>query len=282
MNGHVVVTGGAGRLGRLVVEKLVAAGRRVLSVDVVRPESCPGPFVQADITSAGEVHDLLAGADSVIHLAAVPGPRMRPASATFDINVRSTFNIAQAAVAHRLGRIVFASSVFTLGWHEAADGYWPQYAPVDEAHPLTPLEAYGLSKVVGEEICATACRTSGVSAVSLRIMNVIQTDGYHALPWATPTPEAGVRFLMWPYVDVRDAADACCQALTAEVQGHEALYIAAADIRFNAQTAALLQQFAPAVEIRGSLHDRASVISIDKAQALIGYEPKYDWASSID
>lgn len=277
----IVVTGGAGRMGRLVVEMLLSAGYEVLSVDAVRPTSSPCPFVQADLTQAGEVHDVLCGAEAVIHLAAVPGPQMRPSTATFDINVRGTFNIAEAAIAHGLSRIVFASSVFTLGWHMDPSVFWPKYAPVDEAHPVAPLEAYGLSKVVGEEICAAACRRAGLTAVSLRIMNVIQTDKYGAFPWPTPTPEEGLRFVMWPYVDVRDAAESCLQALTAQVRGHEAFYIAARDTRFDAPTRPLLEQLAPQVEIRGALEGRASVINIDKAAAMLGYEPKFEWKSLV-
>lgn len=275
---QVVVTGGSGRLGRMVVEQLVAEGRKVLSVDVTRPDNPLCPWLMADLTQAGEAYDVLVGAEAVIHLAAVPGPQMRSSTSTFDINVRSTYHVAEAAIAHGLSRIVFASSVFTLGWHPDADHYWPQYAPVDEAHPVTPLEAYGLSKVVGEEICATACRRAGLSAISLRIMNVIQTDGYHALPWPAPNQDLGVRFLLWPYVDVRDAATACCQALTAEVRGHEALYIAAADNRFDAATESLLAEFAPSVKIRRPLPGRTSVIDCGKAQELIGYVPQHDWA----
>lgn len=275
---HVVVTGGSGRLGRAVVDSLVAQGESVVSVDVVRREACPCSSMLTDLTQAGEAYDVLAGAEAVVHLAAIPGPRVQPASATFDVNVRSAYNVVEAAIAHGLSRVVFASSVFTLGWHEDADHFWPDYVPVDESHPLAPLEAYGLSKVVGEEICATACRRAGLTAISLRIMNVIQTDGYHLLPWLTPRPDAGVRFVMWPYVDVRDAARACCLALRSDVRGHESMYIAATHTRFDAPTEALLQELAPAVDIRCPLPDRTSVISIAKAQSLIAYEPEYDWA----
>jgi nucleoside-diphosphate-sugar epimerase len=279
---RVVVTGGSGRLGRVVVDMLVSQGESVLSVDITKRDDCPCDSVLADITQAGEAYDVLRGCEAVVHLAAVPGPRMRTQSATFDINVSSTYNIAEAAVAHGLSRIVFGSTVFTLGWHAEADHYWPDYVPVDEAHRLTPLEGYGLSKVIGEEICATACRRANLTAISLRIMNVIQTDGYPALPWATPCPDDGVRFVMWPYVDVRDAARACCLALRADVQGHEAMYIAAADIRFDAPTETLLRQLAPQVEIRRPLSDRESVISIKKARTLIGYEPEHSWTSHRD
>jgi len=276
----VVVTGGSGRLGRFVVDMLATRGESVLSVDVARREDCPCPFMLADLTRPGEAYDVLAGADAVIHLAAIPGPRNRPESTTFDLNVRSTYHLVEAAIAQRLSRIVFASSVFTLGWHEEADRYWPDYVPVDEAHRLTPLEAYGLSKLVGEEICAAACRRAGLTAVSLRIMNVIQADGYHKLPWPAPNADSGVRFVMWPYVDVRDAALACCQALGAELRGHESMYIAAVDTRFDVPTEPLLRRLAPEVQIRSPLTDRASVIRIDKARSLIGYDPQHTWSAS--
>jgi nucleoside-diphosphate-sugar epimerase len=174
---------------------------------------------------------------------------------------------------------VHASSAFALGWHEDPQRYWPQYAPVDEAHPLTPFEAYGLSKQIGEEICAAESRRTGLATVSLRIMNVIQADGYYALPWPMPTAEQAVRFVMWPYVDVRDAAAACRLALAAPTAGHEAILIAAADIRFDAPTEKLLQTLAPQVEIRRPLPDRTSVISLEKAARILGYKPQYSWQS---
>jgi len=120
-------------------------------------------------------------------------------------------------------------------------------------------------------------RRTGLVSVSLRIMNIIQPDGYDALPWPIPTAENGVRFVMWPYVDVRDAARACRLALEADSAGHETFYIAAADIRFDHSTRSLLQQFAPQAEIRGPLQGNASVISIEKAQRLLGYQPQFTW-----
>jgi nucleoside-diphosphate-sugar epimerase len=273
----IVVTGGAGRLGRVVIEDLLAHGYDVLAVDCVRPEKLRCRFLPVDLTVAADVADVLQGAEAVVHLGAVPGPNAKPATATFQNNVQSTYNVVHAAALQGIGRLVFASSVFALGWHDDPLRYWPQYAPVDEAHPLTPFEAYGLSKQIGEEICAAESRRSGMATVSLRLMNVIQADGYFALPWPTPTPEQPVRFVMWPYVDVRDAAAACRLALAAPTSGHEAIYISAADIRFDAPTERLLQTLAPHVEIRQPLPGRASVISLEKASRLLGYRPQHCW-----
>lgn len=276
----VVVTGGAGRLGRLAIDELLDHGFEVLSVDRVRPSASRCRFLVAELTEAGAVFDVLRGADAVLHLGAIPGPGAHPGSTIFQNNVASTYNVAQAASALGLRRLVFASTVFALGWVEQADRYWPRYVPVDEEHPLTPFEGYGLSKQVGEEICAAASRDSGIASISLRIMNVIHPDGYSALPWPTPTPEAPTRFVMWPYVDARDVATACRLALQAQTSGHEALYVAAQDIRFDCPTTELLRRVAPPeVVIRGPLEGRSSVISIRKAQEVIGFEPEHSWQS---
>jgi nucleoside-diphosphate-sugar epimerase len=274
---RIVVTGGSGRLGVKVIDELIARGLDVLSVDLNRPEKPQCPFLPADLTDAAVVLDVLAGADGVIHLGAIPGPTSQTQPVTFQNNVQSTWNVAHAAATLGLRRLVFASTVFTLGWHESATAFWPQYVPVDEEHPLTPFEAYGLSKVIGEETVAAACRRSNLTGVSLRIMNVIQEDGYFALPWPTPTKDRATRFVLWPYVDVRDAAVACCQALDADVTCHEAVYIAAEDIRFDAPTEQLLREFAPNVTVRKPLAGSQSVISIEKAQRVIGFRPQHTW-----
>lgn len=274
----IVVTGAAGRLGRLVIAELLSHGHSVQGVDRVAARDLPCPFLQMELTDAAAVYDVLTGAEAAVHLGAVPGPTSQPASNTFTNNVLSTYHVAEAAAALGLKKLVFASSVFTLGWVEDANRYWPRYVPVDEQHPLTPLEAYGLSKQVGEEICSTVSRRSGMPSISLRIMNVIWPDGPTTLPAAPPTCDSPVRFVMWPYVDGRDAARSCRLALEAATPGHEALFIAAADIRFDRPTRALLQEFAPpSLEIRGPLESRASVISTQRAKELIGYEPQHSW-----
>ncbi|MEK6234906.1 MAG: NAD(P)-dependent oxidoreductase, partial [Planctomycetales bacterium] len=250
----VTVTGAAGRLGRLVVERLVNDGREVFAVDKVRPDKPRCRFVTADMTDGTAAYDVLQGSDAVIHLAAVPGPRMKPESALFENNVLGTHNVVRAAAALGLKKVVFGSSAFALGWHEDAARCWPRYLPVDESHPLAPMEAYGLSKQVGEDVCASVSASSGVPIVSLRMMNIVHPEPVGQLPWPTPTKEHPVRFVMWPYVDARDAAAACVLALDAETMGHEAVFIGAADLRFDCLTEDLIRGLVPDdVEIRRPL-----------------------------
>lgn len=274
----VVVTGAAGRLAQAAISELQSHGHAVWGIDRVRPEPLRCRFLPVDLTQPASVFDALQGADAVLHLGAVPGPLVQPASVTFTNNVLSTYHVVEAAAALRIPRVVCASSVFALGWVEEADGYWPHSVPVDESHSLTPYEAYGVSKQIGEDICAAASRRTGIGTVSLRLMNIITTEGYFALPWPRPTRERGLRFVMWPYVDIRDAARACRLALEANTPGHEAFYIAARDTRFDAPTLELLKELAPAaLSITGPLPESASVISIDKARRLLDFEPEHHW-----
>ena len=274
----IVVTGAAGRLAQAAITELLAHGHGVWGIDCVRPETLRCRFLPVDLTQPLAVVDALQGADAVLHLGAIPGPLSQPASVTFTNNVLSTYNVIEAAAALKVSRVVSASSVFALGWAEDASAFWPESIPVDESHPLTPFEAYGLSKQVGEDICAAASRRTGMSIVSLRLMNIIAADGYFALPWPQPTRDRGLRFVMWPYVDIRDAARSCRLALEADTKGHEACFIAARDTRFDAPTLELLTEVAPAtIRITGPLAQNASVVSIEKAHRLLGFEPEHHW-----
>ena len=95
--------------------------------------------------------------------------------------------------------------------------------------------------------------------------------------WPVPTAESPVRFVHWPYVDVRDAARSCRQALEATTSGHEAMFIASDDIRFDAATETLVRQFLPDTSIRTPLPKSTSVISIEKARRMIDFRPEYSW-----
>ena len=94
---RIVVTGGSGKAGRWVVRDLRERGHDVLNVDVTHDGSAHGLCVSADLTDLGQCHEVVAGADAVVHLAAVPAPDIRPAGETFRNNAMSTYNVFAAA-----------------------------------------------------------------------------------------------------------------------------------------------------------------------------------------
>ena len=107
---RVVVTGGSGKAGRSVVADLRSQGHDVLNVDVVHDGSPHGQCVLADLTDVGQCHEVVAGADAVVHLAAIPAPEIRPAAETFRNNTISTYNVFAAATDRGVDRVVWASS----------------------------------------------------------------------------------------------------------------------------------------------------------------------------
>ena len=96
---RIVVTGGSGKAGRWVVRDLRAHGHDVTNVDVAHDGSDFGLCVLADLSDAGQARDVVAGADAVVHLAAIPAPGLRGEGETFRNNALSTYNVFAAAVA---------------------------------------------------------------------------------------------------------------------------------------------------------------------------------------
>jgi nucleoside-diphosphate-sugar epimerase len=90
---------------------------------------------------------------------------------------------------------------------------------------------------------------------------------------------------LWGYVDARDVAQAVNRALEADVTGAEVAIIAAADTCMRRPSADLLREVFPDVPVRGTIDGRTTLLAIDHARALLGYEPAFSWtdpAASTD
>ena len=273
----VVVTGGTGKAGRWVVRRLREAGLDVLNVDWQHDGSAHGLCLVTDLTDPGQCYDALAGAQAVVHLAAIPAPEIRPAAETFRINMLSTYNVFAAAEAHGVGRVVYASSETVLGLPFDDP---PAFAPIDETHTPRPESSYSLAKLAGETIAAQFVRRTGIPYVGLRISNIMEPADYLAFPgyWHDPLIR---KWNLWGYVDARDVAAACEAGLTADLEGHEIAIIAAADTCMTRDSADLLAEVYPDVPVRGDVRGRQTLLAIDHARAVLGYEPRYSWTDEV-
>ena len=277
----ILVTGAAGRLGRRVAQLLLDRGYEVLGTDKVLADDLPTEVVQADLLNVETVERLLEGAEGVIHMGAIPGPLSADSREIFENNVQSTFNVMTKGAEMGLRRVVFSSSAFGMGWAHDGAAFVPRYLPLDEEHPMMPFEPYGLSKQVGEVIGEMIARNSTTSVVSLRFTNVVYPEKQEEFPWPAPTPENPLTLVMWAYADPRDVVEAHVLALEADIHGHEAFLIAQPSSRFTEPTVDLIKKnFRERVEIRGQLEGSASVISTEKAQRMLGWKPRYNWARS--
>jgi nucleoside-diphosphate-sugar epimerase len=291
---QVVVTGGSGKAGRAVVRDLVDQGFDVVNVDLQPATVEVAPFLRAELTDLGETIEAIRGADAIIHLAAIPAPRIRTVERTFEINVLSTYNVFAAAALLDIRRVVWASSETVLGLPfgrrharnlldpAAVPGHHPEpdYVPIDEAHPLRPHSSYSLSKVHGEEMARQFARWSGVPFIGLRFSAIREPAEYAAFPDAWSDPHMS-EWNVWAYVDARDVAQACRLGLTADVSGAEVFIIAAADTVMDRPNSELVAECFPSVPIRPGTGDHDTLLSIAKAREVLGYEPRHSWRDAL-
>jgi nucleoside-diphosphate-sugar epimerase len=275
---RVVVTGGSGLVGRAVVDDLTEHGFDVMNVDLV-PSRGPAPFRRADLVDLGQVYGCLRDADAVVHFAAIPRPTLDVPEVTFRTNVMSAFNVLEAASALGINRVVYASSVSVLGFPFFVQPFAPDYMPIDEAHPLLPQDAYALSKRIGEELAEGFARRGRLTVVSLRFP-WIHTPGSFAeeLRPLWNDPAAGASNL-WSYIDTRDVAEAVRLALTAEIAGHVACFVAATDSFMPIPSRVLVADHYPTTIIHDDLMDHGSLLSSARAQALLGFRARHSWRS---
>lgn len=271
----IVVTGGSGKAGRAVVNDLLAHGCEVVNADMAKPAEPGGAhFIQTDLTDLGQTYDVMRGADAVVHLAAIPAPGLQPDEVTFRVNTTSTYNVFQVAADLKLKRVVWASSETTLGL--PFDSPKPHYAPIDEEHPLYPQSSYALSKVVGEQMAAHFNRWSGIPIIGLRFSNIMEPHDYARFeswqdkPWVR-------KWNLWAYVDARDVAQSCRLALTADIVKSENFIIASADSVMRTPNSALMAEVFPDVTLKAGTGEHDTLLSVEKAKAMLGYVPGRWW-----
>ena len=274
---RIAVTGAAGKAGRAVVRDLLEHDHSVLGVDRLRPAPPPGRFLQADLTDYGQTVDALRESDAVVHLAAIPAPRLQTDEVTFRTNLTSTYNVFHAATTLGLRRVVWASSETVLGLPFDVP---PPYAPIDEVAPPMPNSSYSLSKAIGEEMARHCARWSGIPIVGLRFSNIMEPEVYATFPSFWDDLHAR-KWNLWGYVDSRDVAQACRLGLTAVASGAETYIIAAADTVMDRPSADLMREVFPTVPVRTGLGRFDTLLSIQKARAQLGYAPLHSWRQYV-
>jgi nucleoside-diphosphate-sugar epimerase len=276
----LVVTGGSGRAGHVIVKDLLDHGYDVVNVDVNSHPEPLCPFRKCDVTDYGQVFAALHGFDALVHLAADPRPDYEhfTGAQRFHNNTRGTYNAFNAATALGMERIVWASSETIHGF--PFDAIVPDYVPIDEAHPPYPQSGYALSKLLGETMAEQFSRRFGIPIIGLRFSNIVYPDTYQRCPefWADDSLR---KFNLWGYVDGRDVAQSVRRSLEAQVTGAEVFIIAAEDTIMNRPSAELVQKYFPGTTIHEGLAQYGSLISIEKARKLLGYQPQHSWRNYV-
>jgi len=277
----VAVTGGSGKLGRVVVADLLAHDYAVLDLDLQPPRDPDVPYTRVDFKDFGQTFEALTaiddrhdGIDAVVHLGAIPGPGMTTNAAIFANNVVGTYNVFTAARHAGVKNLVWASSESVLGLPFDDP---PPYLPVDEEVPLRPNSSYSLGKDLEEEMARQLCRRDPtLKMIGLRFSNVMVPADYEQFPGFDADP--GIRrWNLWSYIDARDAAQAVRRALEHDATGTDVFIIANADTVMSRPTAELAAEAFPDVPVRKELGRNETLLSIDKARRVLGYEPVHSW-----
>ncbi len=277
---RIVVTGATGKLGTVVTSELREAGHEVVALDQAGPRV--DGFTRVDLADYGQTVDAFSsiddrysgGVDAIVHLAAIPAGGILTDSETFHNNMAVTFNVFQAARRVGVTRIAYASSETLLGIPFDID---PPYAPLDEDYDSRPESMYSVTKHLEEELAQKLVRWNPELSISaLRFSNVMTPDDYADFPGYDADPLTR-KWNLWGYIDARDGAQAVLKALEADIPGFQAYVIANADTVMSRSSASLMAEVFPDVEVRRDLGEHETLLSIDKARRMLGYEPRHTW-----
>ena len=169
--GCILVVGGAGYIGSHMVSMLRAAGRQVVTLDNLstgyRDAVHGGDFVYGDAGDPATLDALFQRypVEAVMHFASFiqVGESVTAPAKYYDNNVARTLTLLEGMRRHGVNRFVFSSTAAVFGE--------PEYTPIDEAHPQRPINPYGRTKWMVEQILRDYDRAYGLRSVSLRYFN---------------------------------------------------------------------------------------------------------------
>jgi UDP-glucose 4-epimerase len=297
-----LVTGGAGFIGSNIVQTLVEQGQRVRVADDLstgKRSNLDGllesvEWIQGDLADLDVARRSVAGADYVIHQAAIPSVPRSVADPLGNnrAGVQATLNLLVAAREAGVRRLVYASSSSVYG--EAANG------AKNEAMPVRPLSPYGVSKLAAEHYCLAFHTVYGFEAVALRYFNVFgprqdPTSEYAAviprfitalLDRKPPTIYGdGEQTRDFTYVGNIVAAN--LQALTAPSAAGQTFNIAMGQATSLNQLVDALQELTGVTDVEPVHADprpgdiRHSVADVSKARSLMGFTPQINFVDGL-
>jgi len=169
---HIFVTGGAGYIGSICSEELINAGNKVTIFDNLTEGhraavDSRATFIKGDLANREDIFQAMEKTkpDAVMHFAAnaLVGESMTNPSKYFRNNVGAGINLLDAMVENRVKKFIFSSTCATYGT--------PEKIPMDERLPQKPINPYGQSKLMFEQILSWYDKIHGLVYVNLRYFN---------------------------------------------------------------------------------------------------------------
>lgn len=274
----VVVTGSSGRIGGAI------AARLSLRHAVAGVDRRPGALTAlvADVRDTAQLAPLLAGADAVVHTAALHVPDLAEYDAAefHEVNVAATERLLQAAGEAGVARFVYTSTTSLYGdamLPELGEAAW-----VTESLAPRPRDVYDETKLAAEAACAEAAR-GGLACTALRMSRCFPEE-----------PRLVAVYRLYRGVEADDVAQAHELALARDGAGFEAFNVSApspftrADCRrLYEDAASVILERHPWAEAeflrRGWALPRSidRVYVVEKAMSGLGYRPAHDFAALL-
>ena len=297
---NILITGACGFLARVLSRHLEASprGHQLVLLDRTTPAEAtvfvPGqveraaapfevhwPFEKGEITDPECLRRAVEGVDAVIHLAAAVSGQSHIGYETFHVNACGTFAVLDEARKAGVGRVLCASSINAFGtiyWRlSGREVIYPQLPLTEDFSPV-PEDPYSLSKLVNEETCAAFHRAYGITTAAFRFAGIWSHAMYDAALREGRPPVTEWAPDLYSWVHIEDIAAGLVRALECETLPGCGVYtLGAGDTRAAEPTLELLERFQPQLipTLTSPLPGRAPLLSIDKARAAFGYEPKY-------
>ena len=173
---HILVVGGAGYIGSHMLKRLAQAGCQLTTLDDLSGGHADavrwGALVEGHLGDAALLERLFSRHrfSAVMHFASFieVGASVSQPLLYYQNNLAHTLTLLQAMQAHDVRRLVFSSTAATFGQ--------PQYSPIDEKHPQQPINPYGRSKWMVEQVLADCDKAYGLRSVCLRYFNAAGAD----------------------------------------------------------------------------------------------------------
>lgn len=279
---RILVTGSAGKIGAVMVRRLVQEGHTVRTFDrrLGPPEATDNHF--GDIRNVLDVRRSVHGMDAVVHLAALAGDWGGASDEVLTVNVQGTWNVLLACKEAGVPRAIVMSSVNSLG---NFGGHRPSaYLPIDDDYPHHPQTPYQMSKHLTEELCRMFSDAYGLVTLCPRPMFVAHPESYarwreHRGPWRRDWGKGDY----WAYVDVRDVCEAVVRGLALEGVQHECFLLAAPDTTSDVPTAELVAEYYPQTPWKCDQdaylrrHTYVSLVDCGHVERVLGWRPGRSW-----
>jgi nucleoside-diphosphate-sugar epimerase len=285
MRMRILITGAAGRVGRITVKHAVEAGHEVVATDVQYRADLPTSLHLADLLDHKSIYPLLEGCEALIHLGGYSARnRLQPDQKLLAENVATTGNVMYAAKDLGVRSIVLASSIQVITSHlqtsDSAEGIkelrQPPYLPLDGDAPRASGDnPYAHSKAAGELLLEGFCAFDETFRVSIaRLPMIVMPEWSH--PFRHFRLESGRTGQYFgealAYLHVEDAADFLLTAATTAKPGCR-YYLPAQSIRLhNLDDEKLVSKYLPQVKVIKPLND--GLVSLDACRAGLNWSPK--------